>query len=68
MKWLISVTGYGAFLFHGTEEEAEEMRAHKADWEGGVGKKRKASAADIKKHGPSVVLGDSQADGGGQHG
>jgi len=41
--WLISVAGYGEWIYIGTEKEAEEMRAHKANWEGGVGKKRSLS-------------------------
>lgn len=36
-KWRIFVGGYGAFDFEGTEKQAEEMRAHKARWERGVG-------------------------------
>lgn len=38
-KWKIRVQGYGTFDFTGTEAEAEEMRIHKARWEGGVGLK-----------------------------
>ncbi|WP_058358278.1 hypothetical protein [Xanthomonas translucens] len=30
--WVIRVAGYGSFLFAGAEEEAEEMRRHKARW------------------------------------
>jgi len=37
--WEIRVTGYGSFVVYGTEAEAEEKRAAKADWEGGVGRK-----------------------------
>lgn len=41
-KWLITVGGgYGSFVFEGTEEEAEEMRKHKAIWEGAVATKKK---------------------------
>jgi hypothetical protein len=36
-KWLIRIAGYGTFDFEGTEEEAEEMRKHKANWEKGSG-------------------------------
>ena len=43
MKWVISVAGYGAFLYEGSETEAEEMRVHKARWERGVGIKRLAT-------------------------
>lgn len=32
--WKISASGYGDFCFFGTEKEAEEMRLHKARWEG----------------------------------
>ncbi|QEE24547.1 hypothetical protein CS053_08555 [Rhodanobacter glycinis] len=38
--WEIAVTGYGSFAFYGTEHEAEEMRAHKANWEHGVATKQ----------------------------
>lgn len=39
--WIITVGGgYGSFEFVGTEEEAEEMRRHKAEWEGSVARKR----------------------------
>lgn len=46
-KWLIYISGYGTFFFDGTRKEAEEMRRHKANWEGGVGRKRLATDADI---------------------
>lgn len=45
--WVISVAGYGSFLFEGSEKEAEEMRAHKARWERGIGRKRLATQAEI---------------------
>ena len=45
--WTIEVYGYGAFLFKGTEKEAEEMREHKAIWEGGAGRKRLATPEEI---------------------
>jgi hypothetical protein len=38
-QWTIWVAGYGKFNFDGTEAEAEEMRRHKANWEGGQGRK-----------------------------
>lgn len=47
--WAIYVTGYGRFFHFGTKAEAEEMREHKADWEGGHGTKRKATAKEIAK-------------------
>lgn len=43
--WRIRVQGYGTFDFYGTEAEAEEMRAHKAQWEKGVGLKWRADLA-----------------------
>jgi hypothetical protein len=46
--WIISVVDYGAFLFQGTEAEAEEMRRHKARWEGAIAKKYLATPEDIK--------------------
>ena len=46
--WIISVGGgYGEFPFHGTQDEAEEMRAHKADWEGAVATKRLVIKSNI---------------------
>jgi len=42
--WLISIGGYGDFGYYGTEAEAEKMRAHKAVWEAGVGRKTAISA------------------------
>lgn len=33
--WMIRVAGYGTFEFEGTEQEAEEMRRHKGQWERG---------------------------------
>jgi len=41
-KWRIWINGYGEFDFEGTEAEAEAMRAHKARWEGGQGRKWRA--------------------------
>ena len=35
--WMIRVAGYGTFEFTGTQAEAEEMKVHKANWEGGSG-------------------------------
>jgi hypothetical protein len=45
--WAILIDGYGVFSFIGTAEEAEEMRCHKANWEQGIGKKRRATPAEI---------------------
>lgn len=41
--WIIAISGYGKFGFYGSEGEAEEMRAHKAEWEGSVGTKERAT-------------------------
>lgn len=46
-KWVISVSGYGSYLFEGNEIEAEEMRKHKASWEQGVGRKRLADEDEL---------------------
>jgi hypothetical protein len=47
-KWVILVAGgYGTFLFEGSEAEAEEMRAHKANWEHAIAHKRPASVGDF---------------------
>jgi len=40
--WKIRVAGYGTFEFTGTEEQAEQMRCHKARWEQGVAMKWRA--------------------------
>ena len=40
---IISVGGYGSFAYRGTEAQAENMRAHKANWEQGCGRKRLAT-------------------------
>jgi hypothetical protein len=46
--WRISVGGgYGEFFYVGTEQEAEEMRAHKARWEAAVARKEKVSGPRI---------------------
>lgn len=51
--WAVYVGGYGAFLFAGTEAEAEQKRADKARWEHGVGRKRLATAQEIRDQTPS---------------
>jgi hypothetical protein len=45
--WVILVSRYGAFMFYGTEADAEEMRRHKARWEGGISIKRRATNQEI---------------------
>lgn len=45
--WVINLPAYGAFLFNGTESEAEVVRAHKANWEGEIAHKRCASFTDF---------------------
>lgn len=42
-KWKIWVSGYGEFDFEGSEDEAEEMRVHKSNWERGRGEKYRAN-------------------------
>lgn len=37
--WIITVAGWGSINYLGTEEEAEEYRCHKANWEQAVAKK-----------------------------
>lgn len=53
--WSINVTGYGRFEYFGNRDEAEEMREHKADWEGGRGTIRKAKPEEIAKARTSVA-------------
>lgn len=47
-RWVINMPSYGSFLFQGTRVEAEEMRAHKARWEGEVAHLRSASVSDVE--------------------
>lgn len=55
MIYVIAVGGgYGTFLFEATDNEAEIMREHKANWEGAFAKKRIASAQDIQDFGPTI--------------
>ena len=44
--WVINLHDYGSFIFEGSEAEAEEMRVHKARWEGEIAHKRPASVSD----------------------
>jgi len=52
--WVINMPCYGAFLFQGTRAEAEEMRTHKARWEGEAAHLRQASYTDIEYQGATV--------------
>lgn len=45
--WIIDVAAWGTLYGFGTEEEAEEWRSHKANWERCVAKKRKASESEV---------------------
>lgn len=44
--WIITVVGWGTRALYGTEAQAEEWRAHKAQWEGAIGRKCPANPAD----------------------
>lgn len=46
--WVINVFDWGAFLFEGTEFEAEEVRISKAKWEQSITKKRLAEKNEIR--------------------
>ena len=39
--WRIVVAGYGGYYWVGTEEQAEEQRAHKAQWEQAAARKER---------------------------
>lgn len=54
--WVIHVAGYGTFMFEGTHAQAEEMRAHKANWERGIGKLRPATNDEVVTRKPSECL------------
>jgi len=56
--WTISLPFYGAFLFYGSEAEAEEMRAHKANREGEIARKRLATAQEVSCNEPILQKGD----------
>lgn len=56
--WTISLPYYGAFLFTGTEDEAEEMRRHKAQREGEVARKRRSTLAEAAAQNPILQQGD----------
>lgn len=46
--WIITVGGgYGSFMFFGSAQEAEDLRAHKARWEGACAKLRPATQQEI---------------------
>lgn len=51
--FVINVAGYGAYLFEGTDEEAEEARKAKAQWEQGAAFLRPAMASEIVSGTPS---------------
>jgi hypothetical protein len=47
LHFTIDVNGWGTLYGFGTEAEAEEWRAHKANWERAVARKRVATATEI---------------------
>ena len=59
MKWVISLPYYGAFLFDGSAEEAEEMRRHKARWEGEIARLRPATAEETRDEKVRLQRGDA---------
>lgn len=48
--WIIDVASWGVLFAIGSEEQAEEWRRHKANWEHSVVRKRKATEEEIKEH------------------
>lgn len=48
--WVIHVVDWGTLYAKGTEEQAEEWRRHKANWEGCVAKKRLATEGEMDTH------------------
>jgi hypothetical protein len=56
--------GYGEFVFEGTEDQAEEMRAHKARWERAVAQKyRIPELTSWQRQALEVVSGENDEDG-----
>lgn len=45
--WVIEVSTWGELHAIGTEDQAEEWRRHKAEWEGGAATKRLATQEEI---------------------
>ena len=45
-NWVIAVANYGSFLFFGTEKEADDRRAAKAEWEHAAARMREAEAGE----------------------
>lgn len=45
--WTLEITGYGDFSVYASEKEAEQVCQDKAEWEGGTGTKRPATAEEI---------------------
>lgn len=62
-KWQIFVAGYGQFSFEGTEVEAEDMRAHKARWERGIGRKWRDDGSDLAKMEQQVASAFANGEG-----
>jgi hypothetical protein len=57
--WIIDVSGYGAFVFVGDEDDCSHMCAGKASWEGGRGRYWRAKdglADDRKAHATAHAL------------
>lgn len=48
--WYIYVANWGDGLFYGTEEEAEEVRVHKARWEQSIARKRRATPEEVEQN------------------
>lgn len=48
--WIIEVVAWGTLYAIGTEEQAEEWRRHKANWEQCIARKREASPQEMKEH------------------
>lgn len=60
-RWKITIGGWGTLWCYGTEDEAEQWRAHKAEWEGAIGRKSPCTRDEISERsgeGGWSILGD----------
>ena len=48
--WTIEVNNWGTLFAKGTEEQAEEWRKAKANWEHSIARKREATQEEIKSN------------------
>ena len=64
--WRIHVVSWGTLWAYGTEEEAEQWRAHKANWEQSIARKYELTRNEINERNGSggqwTILSDLLSD------